>query len=175
MFELKTKRLRLIPLRLEELKLLQSDWRKLEKKLKIDLKDCMHDPVIAPEVTQSCSIWIEDVERDPDNWLWHTNWEIVLRRGGKSIGGFCFYGSPDSRGEVQIGYLIRKEYQNKGYMTETLRKIVAWAFLQPNVDSIKAETPKNNIPSQRVLEKIGMRQRGETGETIWWRRLKEEN
>ncbi|MBU1862209.1 MAG: GNAT family N-acetyltransferase [Candidatus Omnitrophica bacterium] len=174
MLEFETKRLRLIPLDLEQLKLLNDDSKKFEEKLGLKETDTPPDEKDIQKLKEACRIWITKVSEDEGNYLWYTNWEIVLKEENRRIGGFCFYGMPDVRGEVQIGYMIHPEYQGKGYLTEALRTFVKWAFSQPHVASIKTETPKYDIPLHRILEKVGMRIRGETGETIWWRRVKED-
>ena len=41
--------------------------------------------------------------------------------------------------------------------TEALRAVVAWALAQPEVTSVEADTTHANLPSQRVMERAGMR------------------
>jgi len=115
---------------------------------------------------------IQLVEEDPCNYLWNTNWEIVLREANRIIGGICFHGQPDSQGDVQIGYVLQSDYRGKGYMTEALNGALTWAFEQEDVTAVIAETEKDNKPSTAVLERIGMTTFRETGKTIWWRREK---
>jgi len=43
------------------------------------------------------------------------------------------------------------DFTGHGYMTEAVRAMVDWAFQQPNVLSVTAETENNGIASQRVL------------------------
>jgi len=35
--------------------------------------------------------------------------------------------------------------------------VVAWALAQPEVSSVEADTTHANLPSQRVMERAGMR------------------
>jgi RimJ/RimL family protein N-acetyltransferase len=37
---------------------------------------------------------------------------------------------------VELGYVMNKSFQGRGYMTETVRSIIDWAFQQPNIYSI---------------------------------------
>jgi ribosomal-protein-alanine N-acetyltransferase len=76
---------------------------------------------------------------------------------------------PDKDGKVQIGYMIRPEYQKNGYMTEALRRGIAWVFERPEVMSLIAQTTKSNLPSHRVLEKTGMTVYKEAERSLWWR------
>ncbi|MBK8422210.1 MAG: GNAT family N-acetyltransferase [Anaerolineales bacterium] len=61
---------------------------------------------------------------------------------------------------VELGYVVNKSFQGRGYMTETVRAIIDWAFQQPNVYRVFATTGVDNIASQRVMEKAGMQREG---------------
>jgi RimJ/RimL family protein N-acetyltransferase len=57
---------------------------------------------------------------------------------------------------VELGYVMNKSFQGKGYMTETVRAIIHWAFQQTNIYRVYATTSVDNLASQRVMEKVGM-------------------
>ncbi|MBZ9623667.1 GNAT family N-acetyltransferase [Clostridium sp. FP2] len=50
-----------------------------------------------------------------------------------------------------------------------LTAYIQWIFLNPDVKCVIADTIKNNIPSHRVLQKIGMVVYKEDDECIWWK------
>jgi RimJ/RimL family protein N-acetyltransferase len=60
----------------------------------------------------------------------------------------------------QIGYVLARAYWGKGYMTEALRKLVAWALEQPEISRIWSVCDIENRASGRVMEKSGMRREG---------------
>ena len=62
--------------------------------------------------------------------------------------------------KVEIGYVMNRAYQGRGYMTEALRAVVDWAFVQPSIYRVYAITDVENLASQRVLEKAGMQREG---------------
>ena len=98
----------------------------------------------------------------PDKWDWYAIWMIELK-DGTHIGELCFKGlSVD--GIAEIGYGISEEYQNNGYATEAVRAVLEWAFSQPEVVTIEAETDSDNTASKRVLEKCGFALNGIIGE-----------
>ena len=103
---------------------------------------------------------------------WFTYWLIVLKETKMGIGLVGFKGLPDGDGEVEIGYGISSEYQGNGYMTEAVRGLVIWAFQQPGCSSVRAETLRTNIASQRVLQKSGFFVTHDTQMEIYWRILK---
>jgi len=61
---------------------------------------------------------------------------------------------------VELGYVMNKSFQGRGYMTETVRAIIDWAFQQPNIYRVYATTSVDNIASQRVMENVGMLREG---------------
>jgi ribosomal-protein-alanine N-acetyltransferase len=56
-------------------------------------------------------------------------------------------------------------FRNRGLATEIVRHAVNWAR---EVKRIIAECMKNNLPSMRVLEKIGFTMIGATADSIQW-------
>lgn len=110
------------------------------------------------------------LEENPDGVGWSC-WYFVLRGGeacGRvAIGNGCFKGKPTADGTVEVGYSLLEEYQGKGYATEAVRSLLAWAFGHPQVGRVIAETYPDLRPSIRVLEKNGFTHAGEgSGEGI---------
>ena len=168
-FELQTKRLRLIALDVENLRLSLEDPRQMEKNLGLQTDTA----VLEGEVRVAVEQMLAGVSMDEVNYLWYTHWQIVLKEENRSIGGFCFKGPPSETGEVEVGYGIEPEYQGKGYMSEALEEIIRWALEQPGVTAVVSETGKSNIASQRVLQKAGFAQYRETEGHLWWRICRE--
>jgi len=98
----------------------------------------------------------------PAERQWYAPWG-AYQKDGTFVGDLCFKGPP-SHGEVEIGYGIRDAYQGKGFATEAAGALTDWAFSQPDVYYVTAETEPNNRKSKRVLEKLGFTQRGEGAE-----------
>lgn len=77
-----------------------------------------------------------------------------------AIGNGGFRGGPDETGTVEIGYAVLEEYQRRGYASEAVEALVAWAFLQRGVRRVIAETYPVLIGSIGVLKKTGFREIG---------------
>lgn len=163
--EWQTERLRLIPLDAANLRLSIEDPRRLEANL------CLEPRGTVPpeEVVQATRQMLDGILRDPVNWLFYTDWSIVLKAQSRIIGGLCFKGTPDDQGRVEIGYGMDPCFQGHGYMTEALGEMVRWAFDQPFVITVVCETDRDNVASHRVLEEVGFASYKETEEHIWWR------
>ncbi|MBR3474291.1 MAG: GNAT family N-acetyltransferase [Oscillospiraceae bacterium] len=117
-----------------------------------------------PELRQAYGEMLQGCRREPDKRLWYAVWAIRLKsRPGTVIGDFCFKGlNPD--GMVEIGYGLRQGFCGKGYMTETVRAVTAWALSQPGVTRVEAETDPGNLTSQKVLAAAGFVPTGVRGE-----------
>ena len=105
----------------------------------------------------------------PSERAWYAMWIIELR-DGTHIGELCFKGkSPD--GSVEIGYGIAEDYRCRGYATEAVSAVAAWARRQEGVSRVEAEAEEDNTASLRVLEKawfIPTGERGEEGPRFVW-------
>jgi RimJ/RimL family protein N-acetyltransferase len=91
-----------------------------------------------------------------------------------AVGQIGFKHRPE-HGAVEIGYNISPGYRNRGYATEVVEALTAWALAQPSVHRVTAECRVDNQGSIRVLEKTGFRRVGryvdeEEGLLILWER-----
>lgn len=97
----------------------------------------------------------------PDERLWHAVWAMEGLRGER-VGDLSFKGvSPE--GVTEIGYGIEEGHRGKGYATEAVKAMVAWAFGHGEIQAVEAETESGNGASRRVLEKCGFAATGEIG------------
>ncbi|MGV8118999.1 MAG: GNAT family N-acetyltransferase [Candidatus Xenobiia bacterium LiM19] len=172
LFQIETERLRLIPLDLFHLILCRESRSVMEKNLGLTVTLVVMDTAAESAVKDALEAMIDLVRSDEEAYLWNTNWEIVEKSANRIIGGLCFHGPPDFNGEVQIGYVLQRDYQRKGYMTEALRYLLFWVFTQSGVKAVTAEVKKDNIASCRVLQRIGMKRVTETEDTYWWKAKK---
>lgn len=58
---------------------------------------------------------------------------------------------------VEIGWRLRKEFWGKGYATEAAKKWLEIGFGEYDLKEIISFTAKQNIKSQAVMERIGMK------------------
>ena len=61
---------------------------------------------------------------------------------------------------ANLGYVLAKEHWGRGIMTEAARCVVEHALTQQRLYRVQAFCDVDNIPSARVLEKVGMRREG---------------
>ncbi|WP_147294228.1 GNAT family N-acetyltransferase [Pontibacter diazotrophicus] len=63
----------------------------------------------------------------------------------------------------------KAESANETTMMEAIKAITAWAFTQPKVTTILAETENTNLPSHRTLEKNHFTRYKTAGIMDWWK------
>ena len=57
---------------------------------------------------------------------------------------------------VEIGWCLRKEFWNRGYATEAAQACLDFAFQQAGLSEVYSFTTLLNLPSQKVMQKLGM-------------------
>ena len=148
--ELKTKRLRLVPMTRQELE------QTVERETNAEMKKAYGE-------------MLAGVNADPSNILWNVPWKMLLKKEEVCIGDLGFKGAP-RKGTVEIGYGVQKEYEGQGYTTEALGAMIDWAFSQENVYAIEAEA--GNAASAHILEKHKFQRAGDGAEGPRYRREK---
>jgi [ribosomal protein S5]-alanine N-acetyltransferase len=164
---IQTERLTLLPLTLEQLQLHVENSTRLEESLGLVPG---HREVTEPLLSIITHFTIPRL-KDPDlNPLFQTIWIGWDRETGQIVADAKFKGEPDEEGVVEIGYGTYPAFQRRGYMTEMVGGLMAWASEQPGVRRIMADTDADNLASQRVLQKNGFRFVEETEGLLWWER-----
>lgn len=69
--------------------------------------------------------------------------------------GFSGLSINEDENSSEIGYIFDYDYCNKGYCTESCKKLIDIAFNILDLDYIFADTVEGNNSSKRVLEKLG--------------------
>ncbi|PEJ51775.1 MULTISPECIES: GNAT family N-acetyltransferase [unclassified Bacillus (in: firmicutes)] len=87
-------------------------------------------------------------------------WGIIEKETNKLIGtcGFNAYQERNKRAEV--GYEIHPDYWRKGYATEAVKALLNYGFDMLQLNRIGAIVYPENLPSQKLLEKIGFTNEG---------------
>ena len=168
---LETERLILVPLSIEYFKLYLEDRSKMEKNLGVEITG----EKTSAEKKKIFQKPYEQAKKDRKNHLWHTHWQVISKDENRIVCGITFKGVPNNKGEVEIGYGTRVGFQNRGYMTETVKKLSQWALTQKDVKWVVAETNIDNIASQKVLEKSGFERFKIDSESYWYKIAKSVN
>nr|WP_241562627.1 GNAT family N-acetyltransferase [Streptomyces hoynatensis] len=111
--------------------------------------------------------WAEDFPAEGDRVIAlllteHSEWlgefghrQIVERASGLVVGSIGLFWPPRA-GEVEFGYGVVPSRRGRGYATEAVRALVAFALNAPGVRAVYAEVDPANPASARVLRKAGL-------------------
>jgi RimJ/RimL family protein N-acetyltransferase len=162
--ELKTERLILKLLTLSQLKLWVSSIPKLELEL-----DCKYDGGPVERIfLDFINYQIKKIKNDPSNLLYISFWFIIRKDDKKAVGSISFKNIPNELKEVEIGYGLQSEFEHNGYMTEAVRAFCNMALNDKKIETVIAETEKENTASYKVLERCGFIKYKEE-ESLWWK------
>lgn len=96
----------------------------------------------------------------------------MIRKTDKMKMGFCGLYDREGLDSVDVGFAILPEYEGQGYTFEAASFMLDFGFNTLNLSMIQGITDKENIASQRLLEKLGLKSKGtvllpgDTEETI---------
>ena len=83
-------------------------------------------------------------------------WAVVEKATDKVI-GYCGLISLEETPEIEVAYGLAKSSWGKGFATEAAHASLRFGFEELKLDRIVAVVNPQNISSQRVLEKLGMK------------------
>ena len=89
----------------------------------------------------------------PGGWV---QLSVEEREGGRLVGDVGLSAVADEPGVIAVGYTIAPAYQGRGYGTEAVTALVDYALDVLGADVVRAYADADNVPSIRVMEKVGM-------------------
>jgi RimJ/RimL family protein N-acetyltransferase len=163
---IETPRLKLLPLTLRQLILMITDLSEVEKDIGLPISASNVNGV----VQRAIGMKIAKMENTPERLHpWVTYWLMIIKDRPFGAGSIGFKGAPDENGECEIGYGIDPAYRGNGYTSEAADAMLSWAFHDPRCKTVTAKmTLKNNIPSNRILSKLGFSVYEKTEEWCNW-------
>jgi [ribosomal protein S5]-alanine N-acetyltransferase len=164
---LETERLHLIPLTANQLNL----WLNRIELLEAELNCSYQAEPLTGFFAEIVKSQLEITENHKTNYLYHTFWFLVRKSDRVVVGAADFKNVPDNEGQVEIGYGLGENFQHCGYMTEAIKSMCEWAFDQPNIRSVIAETEPDNSASHKVLERCGFNIYSKA-DNFWWKAIK---
>ena len=83
------------------------------------------------------------------------NWAITYKGSPKLIGILGHYRIKTEHHRAEIGYMLHKEHNGKGIITEAVQEVVKYGFNEMKLHSIEAIIDPENFGSEKVLQKCG--------------------
>ncbi|MBQ2991297.1 MAG: GNAT family N-acetyltransferase [Clostridia bacterium] len=88
------------------------------------------------------------------------SWGIIEKKTDTLVGTIGYMDYSEDNASVEVGYSLARWMWNGGYMTEALRRVIAYTFESMDINRIEAQHETDNPSSGRVMEKCGMRKEG---------------
>lgn len=88
--------------------------------------------------------------------LGYSNYTVIRKVDNVKLGSCGLYDREGLNG-IDIGFAFLPEHENKGYALEAANKIKKVGFEQFGISQISAITTKDNIDSQKLIEKLGLK------------------
>jgi RimJ/RimL family protein N-acetyltransferase len=113
---------------------------------------------------------VEETKVLLEKWIFENNKEftthftfaIEVNTGNQIIGLIGINLGKVKYKNAEVWFKFHKDHWNKGYATESLKKIIRFGFDELNLHRIEAGCAVGNIGSIRVLEKTGMTREAHT-------------
>jgi RimJ/RimL family protein N-acetyltransferase len=103
---------------------------------------------------------------------------VCLKETNKMIGNLYVSLGDEKFNTWEIGYVFNSKYQGKGYASESAKAMIQYLFSEKNARRIIAMCDPLNVPSWKLLERVGMQREAhfrkevyfkcdENGQPIW--------
>jgi len=171
---LEAPRLRLAPNARDFILALMENVELFERRSGLRAADGLRDFFVSGEISPA---WVEKLRESAPVDVWLHGYWLLERESETAVGAVGFKGPPDADGMVEIGYGVVPSREGRGYATEAAAAVVAFAFAQPDVKTVRAHTLPKASASTRVLVKCGFTHVGEVVDPedglVWrWERVK---
>jgi RimJ/RimL family protein N-acetyltransferase len=88
-------------------------------------------------------------------------WAICHRDASAAFAGWVLLIPADAVGpEIEIGWRLCRKWWGMGFATEAAGRLLAYAFTTLRLPEVIADIHPDNVASQKVGEKIGLKRRG---------------
>ena len=95
-------------------------------------------------------------------------WAVCLKSSGKLVGNV--YLSKQDFDTWELGYVFNANFHGNGYATEAARILMDDIFTKQNAHRVVAMCNPLNVPSWKLLERLGMRREGHLIKNIYFKK-----
>lgn len=119
-----------------------------------------------PKTIDDVEIFIGKISKqinEPGTWF---QLVIIEKKTQKIVGdlGIHFFDNPNK--QVEIGCTLNKDFQDKGYATESIKAVIDYLFKKLNKHRIIASIDPDNKKSIRFFERVGFRKEAHFVESL---------
>jgi ribosomal-protein-alanine N-acetyltransferase len=159
---IRTDRLELVPLSPAFLEaLLGERWAKAELLAQLALPEGWPDD----HDRGFLQLRLGQVTKDPARQDWLPRAIALPGEPRRMIGHIGFHGPPGVNGPakpeaLEVGYTVFEPFRRRGYATEAVKGILAWARDERGVRHFVASISPGNVPSLALVRRLGFRETG---------------
>lgn len=93
---------------------------------------------------------------------------VALKNTDELIGDLYFKLGEEGK-QAEIGYTFAPKFQGRGFATEALKTLFHHAFTERGVHRIWGVTDPRNLPSIKLMTRLGMRREAHHRENLWFK------
>ncbi len=115
------------------------------------------DPLPEEEIRARFDVRLPPWSREQPHWLC-----LAMREkaSGAAVGVMGLRSEWMPFQQAEVGFLLLPEFQGRGYASESLERIISYAFGECGFHKLKAVVTGGNEPSCKVIERAGFRREG---------------
>ena len=114
-----------------------------------------HHPLSDAEAREAIAYMRGNYERNTNGCIYHLCLAVCGKEHPETIMGWCGLDGTRNHSEPEIFILLEKEYRNKGYGTEALKRSVEYGFGELELRRIYLAVYADNLRAIHVYEKCG--------------------
>lgn len=103
---------------------------------------------------------LRQLAHDPTEQPWLLRAMLSRSAPRTLVGRIGFHAPPDARGALEIGYAVEAAYRRRGYASEAVEAMLAWARREHNIGWFVASVSPTNVPSLAIVKSFGFVQTG---------------
>lgn len=107
------------------------------------------------------------IENGLENWRLLKSLHLSIWEQGVLVGAVGLHDIDYQNHLTSIGYWLDKEYQDKGIMTKSVKKLIQFAFAELNLHRLEIRCVIHNTRSQKIPERLGFQYEGILKEAIY--------
>jgi aminoglycoside 6'-N-acetyltransferase len=100
----------------------------------------------------------------PEEWF---QFAVALSGAQQLVGDLALRCTRDHPPQAEVGFTFARAFQGRGFASEAVRGLLAYAFDVLDVHRAYALTDERNHAAQRLLERTGFRREGHFRDSFW--------
>ena len=126
-----------------------------------DKETCKYMMFLPNESLEETAGFLRDAENEMSKDA-PSYYEMAVFLGNALIGAVSLYLN-ETGTEGELGWVINRKYHGRGFASEAAEVLLEFAVKELGIKHFTAHCDTENIPSRRVMEKLGMKLSGEYG------------